>query len=57
MVSGKSACALVNEERDKASEIKWTDNKTIILFSDESAFKDRKEAARIAETFIQRITR
>ena len=38
-------------------EIKWTGDKTRILFSDESAFKDRKEAARIAEAFVQRITR
>ena len=47
-----------NDEGDnEQAEIKWTGDKTRILFSDESAFKDRKEAARIAEAFIQRITR
>lgn len=38
-------------------EIEWTYDKARILFSDESAFKDRKEAQRIAQAFIKRITR
>lgn len=39
------------------AEIKWTGEKVRILFSDESAFKDRKEAERIAEAFKKLITR
>ena len=42
---------------DDSVELKWTGDKTRILFSDESAFKDRKEAARIAVAFRRRITR
>ena len=48
-------------ERTNASEgkaeIRWTGEKIRILFSDESAFKDRKEAERIANAFKKRITR
>ena len=39
------------------AEIKWTGEKVRTLFSDESAFKDRKEAERIANAFKHRITR
>lgn len=42
---------------DGEAELTWTGNKTRILFSDESAFKDRKETARIATAFRRRITR
>ena len=42
---------------DGEAELKWTYDKTRILFSDESAFKDRKETARLASAFRRRITR
>ena len=41
----------------QAAEIRWTGEKVRILFSDESAFKDRKEAERIARAFKKRLTR
>ena len=41
-----------NGDDPDGAEIRWTGDKTRILFSDESAFKDRKEATRIAPNLL-----
>lgn len=43
--------------KDAKSEITWTGNKDRILFSDETAVKDRNEAARNSRKFKKRLTR
>ena len=43
-------------DSDADTEITWTTNRSRVLFSDETACKDRKEAERIANKFRDRIT-
>ena len=42
---------------DATAEIVWTGDKQRILFSDETAVKDRNEARRMSRKFRKRITR
>ena len=42
---------------DGTAEIVWTGNRNRILFSDETAVKDRDEAKRVAKKLLRRITR
>ena len=42
---------------DGSEEIVWTGDRSRIIFSDETAVKDRNEAMRIAKKLLKRITR
>ena len=42
---------------DGSAEIVWTGNRSRIIFSDETAVKDRNEAIRVSKKLLKRITR